>query len=411
MSFEAEQATLGSMILDNDCISLVSEILFTDMFQDATHRLAFEGMVRLNNAGTPIDAVQVRNLGIPTETARQIAESVPHAASAEYYAKIVLETYKVVQLNKLSDGIRSITTESILPDEMISKVQQLVTERTSHEDLRVIDSVGDIAKTLSFKINGSKRIPTGFKNIDNIIIGVSKADFIIIAGRPSMGKTSLMLDIAVNMSWENGFPTAFYSCEMLPEQLTSRIASARAGISLYKVEKGYAKPEEIELLEEAARQMKDVPIYIKGTSGLTPSALKRKILSDKRKYGIKVAFVDHLHLMYPDGQSGKEYENLTNISKAFKSIIIQTGIPIILGCQLRRTEESKRPTMKDLRGSGAIEQDGDVIIGIHRPSYYTPDEPDPESEAIVLKGKHFGMGKADLLFDGSLTHFRDKPWT
>lgn len=299
MSFEAEQATLGSMIIDNECIPLICETLCADMFQDVHHRMIFEGIVRLNDGGIAVDLLQVRNLGVSATVAVQIGESVPSAASAEYYAKIVLESYKVTQLKALSEDIKRITADTIEPDEMIAKVQKSVTERTEHEDAKVIDKVGDIAAGLSFECNGSKRIPTGFKDIDNIIIGIGKADFVIVAGRPSMGKTSLMVDISVNMSWYNGFPTAFYSCEMTPEQIAGRIASARSEVSLYRAEKGYADETEKELLYEAARQMKDVPIYIKQTSGLTPSALRRRILSDKRKYGIKVAFVDHLHLMFP----------------------------------------------------------------------------------------------------------------
>jgi replicative DNA helicase len=196
---------------------------------------------------------------------------------------------------------------------MISKVQNTVTEHTEHDDQREIDHVGEIAKTLTFKAGGSRRIPTGLTAIDDIIIGICKTDYVVVAGRPGMGKTALMLDIAVNVSWGNGFPCAFYSCEMSPEQLTSRMASSRSGIPLYNVEKGFAKPDEIEMLKEAARQMQTCPLYIKSTGGLTPMALKRKISADKRKYNIKMAFVDYLQLMQPDGQVRSGYENITNI--------------------------------------------------------------------------------------------------
>ena len=420
MSFEAEKAVLGSMILDSECIPVVCETLQVDMLPDMAHRTIFKAIVKLYDDGTAIDFLTLRDELTRAGNLQQangvdyivhVAECVPSAASAEYYAKIVLESYKVIQLKALAQDITRITADTIEPDEMIAKVQKSVTEHTAHEDLKVIDKIGDIAANLSFECNGSRRIPTGFKAIDDIIIGIGKADFVIIAGRPSMGKTSLLLDIAVNMSWHNGFPVGFYSCEMLPEQLAGRMASARSEVSLYRVEKGHASKEEKNLIYEAARQMKDVPLYVKATSGLTPGALKRKILSDKRKYGIKVAFVDYLQLMQPDGKIGKEYENITNISRAIKPIILQTGVSVIMASQLRRTEHAKRPTMTDFRGSGAIEEDAEIIIGLHRPSYYTPEDPDNEAEAIILKGKHFGTGVAKLEFEGKLTHFRDKLWT
>jgi len=410
MSFIAEQAVLGSMMLDNDCISAVCEILIAEMFQDLTHRMAFDGMVKLNDTGTPIDFVQVKNLGVPADQVVLIAESVPSAASAEYYAKIVLDTYKVVQLSNLSNEIKLIVTNEDNPDEKIAQVQKAVTEHTEHEDLKVIDHVADIGKTLSFEKGGSRRIPTGLNGIDDIIIGICKTDYVIIAGRPGMGKTSLLLDIAVNMSWGNGFPVGVYSCEMSKEQLVSRMASARCGVSLYRVEKGHASDDEKAMLYEAVAQMKDCPMYIKSAGGLTPSGLMRKISSDKRKHNIQAAFVDYLQLMQPDGKTRSQYEDITSISRAIKPIIIKTGVPIIMASQLKRIEHAKKPTMTDFRGSGAIEEDTDIIIGLHRDSYYTPDEPDELAEAIILKGRHFGPGKADLRFEGKLTHFTDKQW-
>ena len=410
VSFEAEQAVLGSMMLDNECIPIVCEILFSDMFQDGMHRIAFSGIVKLHDEGIPVDLVQVKNLGLPVPLVRSIAESVPHAASAEYYAKIVRSTYKVVQLKKLSGDIKSIASESIDPDEMIAKVQKSVTDHTEHQDLKETDHVADIGNTLSFTRGGSRRIPTGFNAIDDIIIGICKTDYVIIAGRPSMGKTALLLDIAVNMSWDNGFQVAFYSCEMSKEQLVSRMASARCGVPLFRVEKGYAKPEEIELLQEAVRQMKDCPMYMKSTGGLTPSALRRMISSDKRKHNIKAAFVDYLQLMQPDGKSRSQYEDITQISRSIKPIIVQTGVPIIMASQLKRIEHAQKPTMTDFRGSGAIEEDTDIIIGLHRDSYYDAEAKDAKDLAMVLKGRHFGPGVAELLFEGNLTHFKDKPW-
>lgn len=410
MTREAEQAVLGSMMLDNECISLVCEILHVDMFQDPIHRIVFEGCVRLNDTDTPVDLVQVRNFGIDLHTVEQIAESVPHAASAEYYAKIVLETYKVTRLNELSAKIQAITSSGDTPDAMIAEVQKSVTEHTEHDDLKEIDHVADIGKTLSFEKGGSRRIPTGLKAIDEIVIGVAKTDYVIVAGRPGMGKTSLLLDIAVNMSWGNSFPVAFYSCEMSKEQLVSRMASARCGVPLFKVEKGYASAEEKEMLYEAVRQMQDCPLYMKSTGGLTPSALRRKISSDKRKYNIQAAFVDYLQLMQPDGKTKSQYEDITQISRSIKPIIVQTGVPIVMASQLKRIEHAKKPTMTDFRGSGAIEEDTDVIIGLHRESYYDHEAPDAKDLAIVLKGRHFGTGEAEIVFDGKLTHFKDKLW-
>jgi replicative DNA helicase len=408
MTREAEQSVLGSMILDNECISLVTEMLTPEMFMDATHRTIFTGVVDLSDQGIDIDIVQVRNLGVDAQVAVAICEVVPHAASVEHYAKIVIDSYKVSMLRSLAKEIENIAHTDIKPDDMIAQVQGMVTKHTDHDDSKVVDSVADIAKTISFEKGGAKRIPTGVTAIDEIIIGICKTDYVIVAGRPGMGKTSLLLDIAVNMSWYNGFPAAFYTCEMSPKQLVSRMASARCEVPLFRIEKGYATPVEKDNMYEAARQMETCPLYIKKTGGITPMGLKRKISADKRKYGIKAAFVDYLQLLQPDQASRSQYEDITSISRAIKQVVIQTGVPIIMGSQLKRTEHAKKPTMTDFRGSGAIEEDADIIIALHRDSYYTPDEPDELAEAIILKGRHFGSGKADLRFIGSLTHFVDR---
>lgn len=407
MNKEAEQAVICSFIIDNECVALVSDILKPEMFLDCRNQKLYEDCLALSDIGSPINTLFLRDKGTPAEYLGVIAEAACSSATVEWQAKLVLEEFKKSEIQKLGIEINRISRDDRCSEEMLVDVERAVKTYTEHDITQEIEHAGEIAKTISFETGGSERIPTGFRAIDDIIIGICKTDYMVVAGRPGMGKTSLMVDIATNLSWGNGRPTAFYSCEMSPEQIVSRMASARSSIPLYSVEKGFATQDQRDLLYEAAKQMRDCPIYIKSTGGLTPLTLKRKIMADKRKYGIELAFVDYLQLMQPDGGSRSQYEDITRISRAIKQVVLQTGIPIVMGSQLKRIEEAKRPKMTDFRGSGAIEEDTDIIIGLHRPSYYTPGEPDSDAEAIIIKGRHFGTGIAELSFIGNLTHFTD----
>ena len=412
MNLEAEQAVIASFIMDNECVALVSDVLTPDMFLDIRNRKMYEDCLALVDDGKPITTLLLRDKGTSAQYIGVIHDAACSSATVEWQAGLVLDAYKKSEISILGAEITRIATGINPADDMLSDVAKAVDARTQHDTSKELDHVGDIAKTVSFEPGGSNRIPTGFKDIDSIIVGLYETDYLVIGGRPGIGKTSIMVDMATNMSWGQGIPTAFYSCEMSTETIVKRMASARCGVSLYAAEMGFATKEQIEMLYEAANQMKDCPIYIKKTASLTPSGLKRKIASDMRKYGIKAAFVDYIQIMQPERQCSR-YERITEISEGLKLIPVSLGVPIVVGSQLNRSidkRDCKRPTLTDFRDSGAIEEHATIVIGLHRESYYTPDTPDDHAEAIILKGRDFGTGKADLSFNGKLTHFTDKAW-
>lgn len=409
---EAQAAVLGSMVLSQECIAEVADKLNVDMFSTVGLKYIWKALLSLDDKQIKIDLLILKNeLGDKLseiggiDYVIKVVETVPHAASVDYYSDIVLEYYRKAEIAKLGPQIDRIATSDVGVEVMYSEIAKAVETATVASDKKVVEHVGDVAKGIKFEEGGSNRIPTGYQAIDNIIVGLVESDLLILAGRPGMGKTALMADIASSMSWTRKIPTAFYSCEMRPEQIVRRMASARCRVPLYSVEKGYASQDQRDMLYEAAKQMQDCPMYIKAAGGLTPSILKRRIMQDKRRYGIKAVFVDYLQLLRPDGGSRGQYEDLTSISRAMKQVVISTGVPMILGSQLKRTEDAKKPSLSDLRGSGAIEEDADIVLAIHRPSYWTPTQPDSEAYGYILKGRHFGTGVAPLQFTGNLTHF------
>jgi replicative DNA helicase len=410
---EATQALLGSMIIDNECIAEVAEKVTLDMFLDHKDRQIWDAVISLNDSGTDVDLVTIRDRigkGIAdVQYLIAVCESMPSAASANHYAGVVIESHRKAEVASLAIDLKRIASNPGTADEMIVEADKAFRDRTEFDTNDEDDHIGEIASKITFKPDESCRIPTGIKAIDDWIIGIECADYVVIAGRPSMGKTALMCDIVAKMSWDRKIPVAFYTLEMTPTQIAKRMCSARCNVPLRRVEdpNAIALTEDRPYLLEAARQLNDCPMYIKSAGGLSPSKLRRLIANDKRKHNIQMAFVDHMHLMKADKPTGNPYVDRSSISREMKPIILDLGVPIILGCQLKRTDTPDPPKMTDIRGTGAIEEDADVIIGIHRPSYWT-DDPDLEAWLYTLKGKHFGTGKSELEFHGDITSFCDK---
>jgi len=409
MSKEAELSVLCSMILKNEAIGVVGEKLTSKMFTNQYNRDVFDKMMELDAKGIPVDEVQLQTINVPMKYIADLFDYEPHGESAEYHADIVLESYRKAEVKRLAQDLAAITSGSGTASDWIVEADKAFRDRTEFNEAEK-EHVADIVETVKFGKDGSNRIPTGFNGIDDTILGVDITDYVIIAGRPGMGKTSLMVDILTDISGIRGIPASFYSCEMSPQQIVKRMCSAISGVPLFRVESKNAYPleDDVPKLEQASRQISTCPMYIKSAGGISPSRLKRMIANDRRKYGVKIAFVDHLHLMRADKPTGSGYQDLTSISRAVKQIVLETGVPIIMGCQLSRTEEAKEPRLTDLRGTGAIEEDADIVIGIHRPSYWTM-EPDIDAEFHILKGRHFGTGVGEAEFHGQITSFQDKP--
>lgn len=408
---EAYEAVLGSMILDNDCIVEVAEKVTSDMFPDMNLRNIWNAIISLNDRNMVADDVTIKaEMGDNWDRDAFVStmESVCHASSANHYAGIVLEAHRKVEVTSLAGDVTRITSGDGTASEWITEINEACKQRLEFDE-DIDEQIGDVAKELTFDPKDSNMLPTGFNAIDDTIIGMKTTDYVVIAGRPGMGKTSLMVDIATDLGGVRGIPVSFYSCEMSPSQIAKRMCSAISRVPLFRVESPNSIPLDTDRpnLLAAAKQLEHCKMYIKSAGGITPSKLKRMVSNDIRKYGIKVAFVDHLHLMRADKPTGNGYQDLTSISRSIKQIALEVGVPIVMGCQLSRTEEAKEPKLQDVRGTGAIEEDADLVIAIHRPCYWTGIK-DNEAFFYILKGRHFGEGVGEAEFHGELTSFSDK---
>ena len=405
MSFEAEQAVLGSMMLDNECICLIADMLTQDMFTDPIHQKIFIDIIALNDSGMPVDLLTVKKKGNPVEVVVKIGESVPHAVSAEYYARMVVESFTLNKYRMFGKKIEQICNSPVDHNNKLSEIETEYREIDTKEETG-ISHIRDI--NFSFEESTEEHLATQFKGLNDIIIGFKKTDMIVIGGRPGMGKTSLMLDFAIHYGMSNKIPVAIFSLEMTAEQLKQMVVCTWCEVPLKSAKQGYATTTQMELIYESEKQFNSSEIFIEKAAGLTPSKLKHKLAKCKRLYGTKVAFVDYLQIMRSDIR-GSNYEMKTDISRSIKEIAVDLEIPIVIGSQLNRSVDSrddKHPRLSDFRDTGAIEEDADLIMTLYRPSWYTKDFSE-ETELEILKGREFGTGKIDLKFNANITHFRE----
>ena len=406
MTQEAEMAVLGSMILDNECICLVADMLTAEMFFDPAYQKMFSDIIALNDTGKPVDMLAVRHKGNETALIVRVSESVPHAASAEYYASIVIESYTLLKYRNFGQKIERICTSPAEHNDKLAEIEKEYREINAKGEVS-IKHIRDIP--VSFEESKEEHLATQFIELNKIVIGFKKTDMIVIGGRPGMGKTSLMLDFVTHYGMNNKIPVAFFSLEMTAEQLKQRLVCTRCEIPLKTAKQGFATTEQMDMIYESEKQFNDSEIFIEKTAGLTPSKLKHKMAKCKRLYGTKVVFVDYLQIMRSDVR-GSNYEMKTDISRSIKEIAVDLEIPIIIGSQLNRSvdnRDDKHPRLSDFRDTGAIEEDADLIMTLYRPSWYTKSHAE-ETDLDVLKGREFGTGRVELKFNANLTHFREE---
>ena len=414
----AEGGVLGSMMLSRNNVDQITLDLVADDFAYAEHRFIFNAIVDIAKQvqSEAIDIILIRNWltqrqlldaigGVDYLVA--IVSSVPTTANAGYYAKIVkknsirrklLATCQgVIEkcMNQEGEDIDSIVADSI------KSIQGLgFTEKT---DLVSMDeSVNAVYQTY-----GASFLSSGFNRIDSEIVGLGKGWIVVIAGRPGMGKSSLMGEMAIRIS-STGSKVLYVSLEMPHADITRRLICSRSSVQLGRAVRNLLNPDEIELYATAAEEIRSLPIrfYCKTVS---PDKLRALILQTKRKQGCDVVFLDHIGLMRPDCKTKGLYETVTLNSNALKQIAMDLEIPIVVGCQLNRmngTRSDKRPTLSDLRDSGAIEQDADTVMLLHRPWYYDNTEPSELCEVFIAKNRSGPMNvTVNLGFTAVYTRF------
>ena len=429
-SIEAEQSVIGSMILDRDAILVASEILTSDDFYQKQYGIIFDAMVELCNEGKPVDLVTLQNRlkekELPPdissmEYVRDLISAVPTSANVKYYAKIVSEKAVLRRLIKANEEIANTcylekeNTEIIL-EEAEKKLFNILQRRNNEEYVPiqqvVLNAINNIEK--ASKLKGSVTgIPTGFMDLDYKTSGMHPSDLVLIAARPSMGKSSLVLNIAEHVALTGGKSVAFFSLEMSKEQLVQRLLCSEAGIDASRLRIGQLQENEWPNLVSAADKLSSAKIMMDDTPGMTALEMRSKARRWKNENGLDLIIVDYLQLMQGSSKraSDNRQQEMSDISRSLKGLARELNVPVIALSQLSRSVEqrtSKRPMLSDLRESGALEQDADIVCFIYRDDYYNPDtEQKNVAELIVAKHRNGPVGTVQLFFRKDITRFYD----
>ncbi|MEY2777402.1 MAG: replicative helicase [Pseudomonadota bacterium] len=431
-SIEAEAAVLGGLLIDNTAWDRVGDILRPGDFYRAEHRVIFEAITRLIDQARPADVVTVyealQSLGQAEQSGglpylNTLAMETPSAANIRRYGEIVRDRAVLRQLITVSDEIATTAlnpegreTRQIL-DEAESKIFHIGEEgsRGSNAILpfdqiikKVVKQVDELARNPNpSDVTG---VPSGFIDLDQKTAGMHPGDLIIVAGRPSMGKTSFALNIGEHVAIDQGLPIAVFSMEMGSEQLALRMLCSVGRIDAQRIRTGRLHEEDWDRMTHAVQRMNGVQVHIDETPGLNPLELRSRARRLHRQSGgLGLIIVDYIQLMSGTSSNENRTTEISEITRSLKGLAKELGCPVIALSQLNRTVEQrtdKRPVMSDLRESGAIEQDADVILFIYRDEVYRPDSPDKGvAEIIIGKQRNGPIGTVRLTFLGQFTKF------
>ena len=429
-STEAEQSVIGSMLMDSEAIRVAADVLTKDDFYTAQYGLLFDAMVVLEKEGKPADIVQVQDklkqMGAPEEIAgvdflREILGTVPTSANIKHYAKIVKDKSTARKLIRAAQKIENDCYEGKLElDDLLFQSEKGVTSITQSNggdeftpvSEVVIEALDRMAKAANAggQITG---IPTGFKHLDYKTAGLQNSDFILVAARPSMGKTAFVLNIAQHVAVKNHTTTAIFSLEMSKLQLFNRLISMESKVDSKNIRTGNLSPAEWSSVADGASRIGNSSLIIDDTPGISVGALRSKCRKFKRDYNLGLIIIDYIQLMSGGGNSNiSRQQEVADISRALKGIARELNVPVIALSQLSRQVESrdnKRPMLSDLRESGAIEQDADVVMFIYRDEYYNKDKAENKgiAEIIIAKQRNGPTGTVDLAWIADLTKFAD----
>ncbi len=424
----AEQSVLGSILLDNDVLPDVCDELRVDDFYNPLCQKVFAAIVELYRESSPVDLVtlsdKMGSMGVPEsvrspEELGHIIVTVPTSTNVAKYVQIVKDksyTRKLIRMTKdiLERGYKNEEPSSQLIQSAESEIFRLSESLSSAEsgDMSMFDIVMETLESINeAAANGGMvtGISTGFKYLDSQTAGLQPSDLILIAARPSMGKTAFALNIAENTALKQGIPTAIFSLEMSAVQLTKRFLSMHSGVNAQNIRTGQLSFDEWRQVTESANEYAAAKIFIDDTPGITLTQLRTKCRRLKAQQGLGIVFIDYLQLMEDDGRSNSIQEKTSKISRGLKAIAREIKCPIVALSQLSRSLESrndKRPILSDLRDSGAIEQDADVVMFLHRDSYHDHDAEDQDvTEVIIGKQRNGPIGTIKLKWIAEQTKF------
>ncbi|MGA3208238.1 MAG: replicative DNA helicase [Syntrophales bacterium] len=427
-NLEAEQSVIGGILLDNQALNSVLEVLHVEDFYSEAHRKIFAAIIELYDRNEPSDLITLSNILKSKNQLEQaggasylssLSDNVPSAANIDHYSKIVKE--KSILRNLISTAT-DILSKSYNPgtdiDTVLDEAEQAIFDisenkiRPAFSPFKEIikDSIKTIERLYERKevVTG---VPTGFGKIDDITSGLQKSDLIIIAGRPSMGKTAFALNMAQSAALEANIPVAIFSLEMSKEQLALRMLSSEARVDSQRIRRGFLGEADWPRLIAAAGRLSEAPIYIDDTPAITVLEMKAKARRLKSTVDLGLIILDYLQLMRSSGYRDSREQEISEISRSLKALAKELNVPVVALSQLNRKVEDrgdKRPQMADLRDSGAIEQDADVIAFIYRDEVYNKSDENSEkgfAEIIIGKQRNGPTGMVKLLFQDRFTRF------
>ncbi len=427
-SIEAEQSVIGAMLIDRDGIQVASEIISSDDFYNKQHGLLFDAMVQLFEEGKPVDPVtlqdRLREKDVPPEISSlgyigNIVANVPTAYNIRYYAQIVAERSTLRKLIKLMGEIENNCYECKEPvDEILDstekKVFELVQRRNTDDLVPIRKVVVDALERIqaAYKARGTLcGIPIGFTDLDYMTSGLQPSELILIAARPSMGKTAFVLNIAQHIAFKEKKGVLIFSLEMNKVQLVNRMFSLESKVDAQNLKTGKLTDSEWEKLVESAGIIGTSNLVIDDTHDISIGELRSKCRRYKMDHQLDIVIIDYLQLMTGSGKSESRQQEISEISRSLKGLARELNVPVVALSQLSREVEKrpdKRPMMSDLRESGAIEQDADVVMFIYREDYYNKDTDKKDiAEIIIGKQRNGPIGKVDLAWLSQYTMFRN----
>lgn len=425
-NLDAEMAILGAMLLEKDAIGIAVEKLTSDSFYSDIHKKIYENIIALYDENKPVDLLTLTdrlrnnnsldNVGGASYIA-SVLNSVPTAANVEHYIDIVQEKYVLRRLIDASsdviaqcyDNSGDVSQVLDLAERKIFDISQKRSESgiSSFREL-VKDSIENVEKLFQHKklVTG---LSTGFSDFDRMCAGLQPADLLVFAARPSMGKTSFALNIAEHVALEEHAPLLLFSLEMSKAQLVQRMLCSYSRVNIHRVRTGFLGESDFPRLVGAAGKLSGSPIFIDDTPGISVMELRAKARRLKSKYDIKLVIVDYLQLMPSVSRRAENrQQEIAEISRAFKSLARELNIPVIVISQLNRAVEGRqdhRPQLSDLRESGAIEQDADVVVLLLRKEYYDPEDSPGIADVIIAKQRNGPTGDLKLRFFSEFTRF------
>ena len=429
-SDEAEGILIGAMLLDNEVIPVVENITNGSEFYLRQYGVIFDSMVELYEEGRPVDLMTLQNRlkekDVPPEICSMeyiggLVAEVPYSANGKYYAEIVHDKSVLRKLIHVSEEVAGMcyagkdSMENILADTE-KKVFDVLNQRRDQDFI----PIQEIAISALERIHKAARakstvtgVPTGFIDLDRQLAGLQPSDLILLAARPSMGKTAFALNIAQHACFRKGYTTAVFSLEMSKEQLMNRLYALETGVDAQNIRTGNLKDQDWDKIIETTEMFSHSKLIIDDTPGISIGELRTKCRKYKLEFGLQLVIIDYLQLMTGSGKRGNEnrQQEISEISRSLKAIARELECPVIALSQLSRAVESrsdKRPMLSDLRESGAIEQDADVVMFLYRDDYYNHDSPKKSiCEVIVAKQRNGPIGTKELVWIPEITGFRN----